>query len=129
MHLRLVSRHVLVVVAQLAHIFVNLRNKSKILFVSKCRYGVIQYPGVENMKVAVMGCIVNGPGESKHADIGISLPGSGESPIAPVFIRGEKAYTLRGDNIADEFRDIIVKFVAKSYGEYSMSNTENSISQ
>ena len=62
-----------------------------------------KYPGVENMKVAVMGCIVNGPGESKHADIGISLPGTGEAPAAPVFIDGEKALTLRGENIAAEF--------------------------
>ena len=62
-----------------------------------------RYPGVENMKVAVMGCIVNGPGESKHADIGISLPGTGEAPAAPVFIDGEKAMTLRGDGIAAEF--------------------------
>ncbi len=62
-----------------------------------------KYPGVETMKVAVMGCIVNGPGESKHADIGISLPGTGEAPAAPVFIDGEKALTLRGENIAAEF--------------------------
>ena len=75
-----------------------------------------QYPGVENMKVAVMGCIVNGPGESKHADIGISLPGTGESPIAPVFIDGEKAMTLRGDHIADEFKAIVVDYIANKYG-------------
>jgi (E)-4-hydroxy-3-methylbut-2-enyl-diphosphate synthase len=67
--------------------------------------GVAQrYPGVENLKVAVMGCIVNGPGESKHADIGISLPGTGEAPAAPVFIDGEKALTLRGEGIAQEFQ-------------------------
>ena len=71
-----------------------------------------QYPGVENLKVAVMGCIVNGPGESKHADIGISLPGTGE---APVFIDGEKALTLRGDNIAKEFHDIVENYVHKKY--------------
>ena len=64
-----------------------------------------QYPGVEGLKVAVMGCIVNGPGESKHADIGISLPGNGEAPAAPVFIDGEKALTLRGEGIAREFPD------------------------
>ena len=62
-----------------------------------------RYPGVENLKVAVMGCIVNGPGESKHADIGISLPGTGEAPAAPVFIDGSKAMTLRGEGIAEEF--------------------------
>lgn len=70
-----------------------------------------EYPGVETMKVAVMGCIVNGPGESKHADIGISLPGTGESPVAPVFIDGKKAQTLRGDNIAGEFQDIVDQYV------------------
>ncbi len=75
-----------------------------------------QYAGVEEMKVAVMGCIVNGPGESKHADIGISLPGTGESPVAPVFIDGEKAHTLRGDKIAEEFQDIVEKYVENRYG-------------
>ncbi len=74
-----------------------------------------QFPGVENLKVAVMGCIVNGPGESKHADIGISLPGNGEAPAAPVFIDGEKAITLRGDNIAKEFHDIVENYVHKKY--------------
>ena len=75
-----------------------------------------QYPGVEKMKVAVMGCIVNGPGESKHADIGISLPGTGEAPAAPVFIDGEKAFTLRGDNIAAEFRVVVENYIEKRYG-------------
>ena len=75
-----------------------------------------QYPGVEAMKVAVMGCIVNGPGESKHADIGISLPGSGEAPAAPVFIDGEKRLTLRGDNIAREFQAIVENYIEKRYG-------------
>jgi (E)-4-hydroxy-3-methylbut-2-enyl-diphosphate synthase len=74
-----------------------------------------QYPGVENLKVAVMGCIVNGPGESKHADIGISLPGSGEAPAAPVFIDGEKAMTLRGDNIAQEFHQIVENYIEKRF--------------
>jgi (E)-4-hydroxy-3-methylbut-2-enyl-diphosphate synthase len=73
------------------------------------------YPGVENLKVAVMGCIVNGPGESKHADIGISLPGSGEAPAAPVFIDGEKAMTLRGDNIAQEFHQIVENYIEKRF--------------
>jgi (E)-4-hydroxy-3-methylbut-2-enyl-diphosphate synthase len=75
-----------------------------------------QYPGVEKLKVAVMGCIVNGPGESKHADIGISLPGSGEAPAAPVFIDGEKAMTLRGDNIAQEFHHIVENYIEKRFG-------------
>ncbi|MFM2402265.1 MAG: 4-hydroxy-3-methylbut-2-en-yl diphosphate synthase [Pseudomonadota bacterium] len=75
-----------------------------------------QYPGVENMKVAVMGCIVNGPGESKHADIGISLPGNGESPAAPVFIDGEKAMTLRGEGIAREFHQIVERYIERRYG-------------
>ncbi len=74
------------------------------------------YPGVEDMNLAVMGCIVNGPGESKHADIGISLPGTGESPTAPVFIDGAKAMTLRGDNIAEEFQQIVNDYVEHRYG-------------
>ena len=74
------------------------------------------YPGVERMELAVMGCIVNGPGESKHADIGISLPGTGETPSAPVFIDGKKAMTLRGDNIAGEFKQIVEDYVARRYG-------------
>ena len=75
-----------------------------------------RYPGVENLKVAVMGCIVNGPGESKHADIGISLPGTGEAPAAPVFIDGEKALTLRGEGIATEFHQIVEQYIEKKYG-------------
>ena len=75
-----------------------------------------KYPGVEALKVAVMGCIVNGPGESKHADIGISLPGSGEAPAAPVFIDGEKAMTLRGENIAKEFHQIVENYIEKRFG-------------
>ena len=75
-----------------------------------------KYPGVEKLKVAVMGCIVNGPGESKHADIGISLPGTGEAPAAPVFIDGEKALTLRGDNIASEFHQLVESYIEKRYG-------------
>jgi (E)-4-hydroxy-3-methylbut-2-enyl-diphosphate synthase len=74
------------------------------------------YPGVESMNVAVMGCIVNGPGESKHADIGISLPGTGEAPTAPVFIDGEKRMTLRGAGIAEEFQAIVEEYVHKRYG-------------
>ncbi|MBL0090983.1 MAG: flavodoxin-dependent (E)-4-hydroxy-3-methylbut-2-enyl-diphosphate synthase [Piscinibacter sp.] len=75
-----------------------------------------KYPGVETMKVAVMGCIVNGPGESKHADIGISLPGTGEAPAAPVFIDGEKAMTLRGDGIVQEFHRIVEDYIEKRFG-------------
>jgi len=75
-----------------------------------------RYPGVENLKVAVMGCIVNGPGESKHADIGISLPGTGEAPAAPVFIDGEKALTLRGEGIAAEFHKIVESYIERRFG-------------
>ncbi|PXW98629.1 4-hydroxy-3-methylbut-2-en-1-yl diphosphate synthase [Sphaerotilus hippei] len=75
-----------------------------------------KYPGVETMKVAVMGCIVNGPGESKHADIGISLPGTGESPAAPVFIDGEKAVTLRGEGIATEFQALVEQYIERRFG-------------
>ena len=76
----------------------------------------LKYPGVENLNLAVMGCIVNGPGESKHADIGISLPGTGEAPVAPVFIDGKKAMTLRGPGIAQAFKEIIEGYVARRYG-------------
>lgn len=75
-----------------------------------------QYPGVAGLKVAVMGCIVNGPGESKHADIGISLPGNGEAPAAPVFIDGEKKLTLRGNAIAQEFQDIVARYIHDRFG-------------
>ena len=75
-----------------------------------------RYPGVEKMKVAVMGCIVNGPGESKHADIGISLPGTGEAPAAPVYIDGEKSVTLRGDQIAQDFQLIVEKYIENRFG-------------
>jgi (E)-4-hydroxy-3-methylbut-2-enyl-diphosphate synthase len=75
----------------------------------------LEYEGVETMTLAVMGCVVNGPGESKHANIGISLPGSGERPVAPVYVDGEKTVTLKGDNIAGEFRAIIDDYVARKY--------------
>lgn len=75
-----------------------------------------RYPGVEGLRVAVMGCIVNGPGESRHADIGISLPGSGEAPAAPVFVDGHKALTLRGDDIAGEFERIVERYIEKRFG-------------
>ena len=75
-----------------------------------------QYPGVETMKVAVMGCVVNGPGESKLANIGISLPGSNELPVAPVYVDGEKTVTLKGDHIAAEFHQIVQRYVEQRYG-------------
>jgi (E)-4-hydroxy-3-methylbut-2-enyl-diphosphate synthase len=75
-----------------------------------------RYPGVENMSVAVMGCVVNGPGESKHANIGISLPGTGERPVAPVYVDGEKTVTLKGDHIAAEFQQLVNEYVEKTYG-------------
>ena len=81
-----------------------------------------KYPGVENLKVAVMGCIVNGPGESKHADIGISLPGTGEAPAAPVFIDGEKALTLRGERIAEEFHRLVEAYIEKRFGAVAASH-------
>jgi (E)-4-hydroxy-3-methylbut-2-enyl-diphosphate synthase len=75
----------------------------------------VKYDGVENLTLAVMGCVVNGPGESRHADIGISLPGTGEAPAAPVFIDGQKAMTLRGDNIAQEFVGVVEDYVARKF--------------
>jgi (E)-4-hydroxy-3-methylbut-2-enyl-diphosphate synthase len=81
-----------------------------------------KYPGVETMKVAVMGCIVNGPGESKHADIGISLPGTGEAPAAPVFIDGEKAMTLRGEGIAAEFHKIVEGYIERRFGSVTAAH-------
>lgn len=82
-----------------------------------------KYPGVEVLKVAVMGCIVNGPGESKHADIGISLPGTGEAPAAPVFIDGEKKLTLRGNNIANDFQVLVEKYIENRFGSVKLSVT------
>ena len=75
-----------------------------------------RYPGVEQLNVAVMGCIVNGPGESKHADIGISLPGTGETPAAPVFVDGEKFRTLRGPTIAADFKALVIDYIDQRYG-------------
>ena len=79
-----------------------------------------QYPGVEEMTVAVMGCVVNGPGESKHANIGISLPGTGEVPVAPVYVDGEKTVTLKGDHIAEDFQAIVDDYVRRSYAEHRL---------
>ncbi len=75
-----------------------------------------RYPGIEGLNVAVMGCVVNGPGESKHADIGISLPGTGESPVAPVFVDGRKVATLRGEGIAAEFQAMVEAYVERRFG-------------
>jgi len=80
-----------------------------------------RYPGVETLNVAVMGCIVNGPGESKHADIGISLPGTGESPAAPVFVDGAKVATLRGPNIADDFKAMVADYIERRFGQGSQA--------
>jgi (E)-4-hydroxy-3-methylbut-2-enyl-diphosphate synthase len=82
-----------------------------------------RYPGVETLTVAVMGCIVNGPGESKHADIGISLPGTGEAPAAPVFIDGKKALTLRGPGAAAEFKQLVLDYIERRYGHVSRGRT------
>ena len=76
-----------------------------------------RYPGVENLRVAVMGCVVNGPGESKHADVGISLPGTNEVPVAPVYVDGKKTVTLKGERIAEEFQAIVETYVAERYGK------------
>ncbi len=86
-----------------------------------------RYPGVEALNLAVMGCIVNGPGESKHADIGISLPGTGETPVAPVFIDGKKAMTLRGPNIAGEFMVVVETYIERRFGHASPSDTPSPV--
>ena len=82
-----------------------------------------RYPGVEALNVAVMGCIVNGPGESKHADIGISLPGTGETPTAPVFIDGKKAATLRGPTLAADFKTMVIDYIERRYGSGGAGRT------
>ncbi|MCC7058764.1 MAG: flavodoxin-dependent (E)-4-hydroxy-3-methylbut-2-enyl-diphosphate synthase, partial [Burkholderiaceae bacterium] len=81
-----------------------------------------RYPGVESLQVAVMGCVVNGPGESRHADIGISLPGSGETPVAPVFVDGERTVTLKGEFIAREFQAIVEAYVKRRYGTAALDD-------
>jgi (E)-4-hydroxy-3-methylbut-2-enyl-diphosphate synthase len=98
-------------------VFQELAQKIQSFLDEKMKVWKVKYPGAETLKVAVMGCIVNGPGESKHADIGISLPGTGEQPVAPVFIDGKKAMTLRGDNIAGEFQEIVEGYVEKRFGK------------
>ncbi|SEO53103.1 flavodoxin-dependent (E)-4-hydroxy-3-methylbut-2-enyl-diphosphate synthase [Aquisalimonas asiatica] len=84
------------------------------------------YPGVEEMSLAVMGCVVNGPGESKHANIGISLPGTGERPVAPVYEDGEKTVTLKGDHVADDFKAVIERYVERRYGSGTVSSDVSS---
>ncbi len=96
-------------------VFQELADKIQSYVRAKMPAWAAQYEGVETMQVAVMGCIVNGPGESKRANIGISLPGTGEQPAAPVFIDGEKSMTLRGPGIAEEFQDIVDRYVADHY--------------
>jgi (E)-4-hydroxy-3-methylbut-2-enyl-diphosphate synthase len=88
-----------------------------------------QYPGVEDMHVAVMGCVVNGPGESKLANIGISLPGSGEKPVAPVFVDGQKTVTLKGERIAEEFQQIVEEYVRSHYGDAALAPRASRLSQ
>jgi (E)-4-hydroxy-3-methylbut-2-enyl-diphosphate synthase len=85
-----------------------------------------QYPGVETMNVAVMGCVVNGPGESKHANVGISLPGTNETPVAPVYVDGEKTVTLKGERIAEEFQTIVEDYVRRTYGASQTNKNEAS---
>ena len=80
-----------------------------------------EFAGVEDMTVAVMGCVVNGPGESKHANLGISLPGTGERPVAPVYEDGEKTVTLKGERIAEEFQEIVEQYVARRYARLKSS--------
>ncbi|MDX2113155.1 MAG: flavodoxin-dependent (E)-4-hydroxy-3-methylbut-2-enyl-diphosphate synthase [Alphaproteobacteria bacterium] len=98
-------------------VFQDLADKIQLFLRAQMPVWKTQYAGVETMNVAVMGCIVNGPGESKHADIGISLPGTGEAPTAPVFIDGKKAATLRGERIAEEFQQMVEDYVKKRYSE------------
>ncbi len=96
--------------------FQELAQKIESSLREKMREWKTRYPGVEGMRVAVMGCVVNGPGESKHADVGISLPGTNESPVAPVYVDGQKTVTLKGARIAEEFQAIVEEYVARRYG-------------
>ncbi len=100
-------------------VFQELADKIQLFLRAQMPVWKTQYAGVETMNVAVMGCIVNGPGESKHADIGISLPGTGEAPTAPVFIDGKKAATLRGERIAEEFQQMVEDYVKRRYSRHS----------
>jgi len=99
-------------------VFQNLANDIQAYLRAQMPLWKTRYPGVETMNVAVMGCVVNGPGESRHADIGISLPGTGEVPSAPVFIDGERTVTLKGESIAQEFQTIVQDYVERRYGSH-----------
>jgi len=99
-----------------SQVFQNLAQSIQLFIREQMPIWKESYPGVEDLQIAVMGCIVNGPGESKHADIGISLPGTGEAPAAPVFVDGQKFKVLRGDNIVAEFQDIVVDYIEKRFG-------------
>jgi (E)-4-hydroxy-3-methylbut-2-enyl-diphosphate synthase len=98
-------------------VFQELADKIQSYLRSQMPVWKTSYPGVEEMRVAVMGCVVNGPGESKHADIGISLPGTGEVPVAPVYVDGKKTVTLKGERIAEEFQAMVEDYVKKKYGK------------
>jgi (E)-4-hydroxy-3-methylbut-2-enyl-diphosphate synthase len=97
-------------------VFQDLAQKIEIYLRNQMPVWRATFPGVENMRVAVMGCVVNGPGESKHADIGISLPGTGEVPVAPVYVDGKKTVTLKGERIAEEFQALVERYVKEKYG-------------
>jgi (E)-4-hydroxy-3-methylbut-2-enyl-diphosphate synthase len=97
-------------------VFQDLAQKIEIYLRNQMPMWRATFPGVENMRVAVMGCVVNGPGESKHADIGISLPGTGEVPVAPVYVDGKKTVTLKGERIAEEFQALVDRYVKEKYG-------------
>jgi (E)-4-hydroxy-3-methylbut-2-enyl-diphosphate synthase len=98
-------------------VFQELADKIQTYLRSQMPFWRERYPGVESLRVAVMGCVVNGPGESKHADIGISLPGTGEVPVAPVYVDGKKTVTLKGERIAEEFQAIVEAYIQKKYGK------------
>jgi (E)-4-hydroxy-3-methylbut-2-enyl-diphosphate synthase len=97
-------------------VFQDLAQKIEIYLRNQMPVWRAKYPGVEEMRVAVMGCVVNGPGESKHANIGISLPGTGEMPVAPVYVDGRKTVTLKGERIAEEFQALVERYVQEKYG-------------
>jgi (E)-4-hydroxy-3-methylbut-2-enyl-diphosphate synthase len=107
--------------------FQELAQKIESSLREKMREWKARFPGVEGMRVAVMGCVVNGPGESKHADVGISLPGTNESPVAPVYVDGEKTVTLKGARIAEEFQAIVEDYVARKYAPGSSRKKKISI--
>jgi (E)-4-hydroxy-3-methylbut-2-enyl-diphosphate synthase len=105
-------------------VFQELAQEIQVFIVESMPVWKASYPGVETLKVAVMGCIVNGPGESKHADIGISLPGTGEQPTAPVFVDGEKVATLRGPALAADFKAMVVDYIERRFGRGARTAAE-----